>query len=124
MEGQFVSTSEEHSRCGLLWGHHPVSDPSGAAEGVEVEAIFQKADSGLQVEAMGCGEDAILVEQVQAIIDPLGEESGELSRHATPRMRMNHIPGSQAFRIGSKSYSDSHSSGLTSMNRALPLPTC
>jgi len=43
-----------------------------------------------------------MAEQVQTIVDPLGEESGKLSRHATHRMRMDHISRSRAFRIGSK----------------------
>jgi hypothetical protein len=52
---------------------------------------------------MGGGEDELLDEQVQAPPDQVGEEEEELPGDDTSSLRVDNLPASGNYRIGSKS---------------------
>jgi hypothetical protein len=50
--------------------------------------------------AVGGGADALVAEPVPAAAGPVGEEDRELPGAAALRLRLDHLPGCGAFRIG------------------------
>ena len=69
--------------------HRPCPGPGRGGQGAE-------ARGRIQGPALGRGADTQLDEPVPPGPDPLGEEGGELLRHAPPGLRLDHLPFSGA----------------------------
>ena len=76
--------------------HRPCPGPWRGGEG-------DQAGGGREGPTLGRGADTQLDESVPSHPDPMGEEGGELLRHAPLRLRLDHLPSGGPTGIGSKS---------------------